>query len=361
MSDDNVIDITDMIFLFSIETQKYGTLNFYKIDETIKQDELNKIISKQKTDKDIIKRIFKKTFNKDKNTISLKDIDLKQITDEEFNLFIKEYFDKQFNKYSYDNNLSIKENIEKAFKFEEEKIQEESIKLAEQFNMKLDSLTALGPSSLQTMTDLNNSISRLFEKPKPIKMPTIDIQPIISRDNSSIKYIIEIENTLKNFSNTELQANNQLNAQVQTLSETLINLIKLNNTLQEQEYKSVQQQAEDSKLESDRANLLSKVAITISIFALFFDIGFNIFSSKQNDKLTKQYEDKKIELLQTLSNNTNQNGIKLKEDFDNLNSSILSINEKNITINNSIIELQNNQKQLLKEIKTLQKKESTKK
>lgn len=360
MSEKTVNDITDLIFLFSIETQKYGILNFYIIDETIKQEELTKIIFNNETDIDIIKSLFKKTFKEDKNTIKLKDIDLTEITDTEYNTFIKEYCEKQFYEYSFDNNLSIKENIEKAFDFEAEKIKQESRKLAETLNMKLDSLKSLGSSSLSTMTNLNNSISRLFEKPKPINMPPIDFEPIL-HENPTLNYCREIENILRNYSNLQLQVNNQLNEQVHTLSETLIDLIKVNNSLQEQEYKSVQQQAEDSKLESNRANILSKVAISISILALLFDIGFNIYSSKQNDKTTKQYEDKKIELLQTLSDNTKQNEIKLKEDFDNLNSSILSISENNITIYNTITELQNNQKQILKELQSLQKKESTKK
>ncbi|SEQ77406.1 hypothetical protein SAMN04487977_11085 [Treponema bryantii] len=358
MSDDNVIDITDMIFMFSIDTQKYGKLNFYIIDGTVKKDELSKIISKQETDIDIKKILFKKTFKENKNNINIKDIDLTEITDEEYNNFIKEYFEKQFYKYSYDNNLSIKENIEKAFNFEDEKIIEESHKLADTLSMKLDSLKTLGASSLSTMTNLNNSISRLFEKPKPINMPPINFEPILHED-PSLKYCREIENILRNYSNLQLQVNNQLNEQVHTLSETLIDLIKVNNSLQEQEYNSVQQQADDSKKESKRANILSMVAITISILALLFDIIFNIYSSNQNDKFTKQIEDKKIELLQSLSEDTKQNGNKFKEEFENLNSSLFNISENDITLNSSITELQNNQKEIIREIKSLKKKENT--
>ena len=215
--------------------------------------------------------------------------------------------------------------------------------------MKLESLTALGSSSLSTMAGLNTSIGRLLAKPEPITMPKIDFEPLINVPNPTLKHNIEIENLIKNLTNSQIQANNQSNEQIQNLSESLLNLITLINTLHEK-------QAIDSKKESDRANLLAKVAIGISIAALLFDIFFNIYSSKVNDKIIKNYEEKKIELIQTLSDNSKENVNQIKDYSNKLDSLITTINDNNDMISNSLSEITNTQNEINKEIKKIKQK-----
>ena len=90
-----VIDIADF-WQFQITFEKYGLLFFERISDSelfFWNNEINE------NDNKFFSKLFQKTFIKEKNTISLSDIDFQNISKNEENLFYEKYFEKQFSNY----------------------------------------------------------------------------------------------------------------------------------------------------------------------------------------------------------------------------------------------------------------------
>lgn len=346
------MDLTETLFQYSVETKEYGTLYFMIFPDDEKDEAIQKIGEKSNGDD---KQFSNLTFDElylrgTKNTIELAEIDKSKLTDSELNEFAKHFFAKEFCDYKYQPELSWEENIQKANEFQDEKMREETKKLSDSLHMKYDALFALGNTALSSITSLNKNIEHIYEKPQKIVMP--ELPKIQIPNDYKYEHLLKIESNLHNFADLQVKLGNQLNELVQNLSESVVNLIKINNSLQEQQSESFKKQVEDSKKESKLSFSLSIFAILVSVITLIVSIS----SSKSTEKITKYYEEQKIELLRDITEQSSLTKNQLTSVLENnteLNDAVLNIN----TSLNYIIQKQN---EIDKQLDTLSKKESDK-
>ncbi len=332
------MEITEALFQFSIKTEEYGSLYFMVFPDNEKDEEIKKIKEKSNADD---KCFFENTFDVlylrgTKNTLKLEEIDKSKLSKDELEEFSQNFFIREFCNYEYDPKLSWEENIHRGNKFQEKKMREEAKKLSDSLHMKYDSLLALGNNSLSSISRLNENIERIYEKPKKIEMLKPELPKLQVPRDYKYEHILNIESKIQNFADGQIELGNQLNGIVQNLSESVIELIRINNSIQEQQFESVQKQAKDSKKESRLSFFLSIFAIFVSVATLLF----SIISSKSTDKMTKNYEEKKIELLKDITEQSSFTKNKLSSVLENnteLNDTVLNIDARL----NSVIQKQN--------------------
>lgn len=363
------MDITEALFQYSIETNEYGTLYFMVYPDDEKDVAIQKIKEKSNGDD---KLFFNFTFDElylrgTKNTIELAEIDKSKLTSAELKEFAEHFFAIEFCNYEYHPELSWEENLKKGNKFQEERMKEVSKTLSEKLSIDYKNITDL--KTKHAMIDLSDSLNNYYNKntfiPEPLQLnPAIvesEKRKII--DKNILSHIQTIDNNLSEYGSTDLQYSKELVENIRNLTDIVINLNKVTNEVKKTHEKELQtsidsanEQSAHAKKESKKSSWLSGIAIGVSVIALAIDIFFNISSSKKSAEYATKYEDKKIELLETLKDQNTAN----KEEQKKLQENYLELNTSfsDIYINlNKIIKKQN---EIDKKIDTLSKKYSAK-
>ena len=120
--------MAEAIFQFEINTKEYGKLFFRVYPNDEKDNELLNIT--ELAENEIFNALFSKLYKRaTKNSISIQNIDTNLLLKKEYDDFLEKFFYIQFNKYPYDIKLSIHENLNNAFKFDNEQFKKTLLKL----------------------------------------------------------------------------------------------------------------------------------------------------------------------------------------------------------------------------------------
>ena len=126
------MDLTETLFQYELKTNKYGKLFFRIYPDDKKEEYLLEFTDKDKDEKTLFKELFFKLYERaSNNNILPENIDTSLLTKNEYDIFLEEFFSRQFAKYTYDSNLSLKENFNNAFKFDNEEFKKSLKKLTE--------------------------------------------------------------------------------------------------------------------------------------------------------------------------------------------------------------------------------------
>lgn len=318
------MDLSEALFQYSIDTKEYGKLYFMVYPDPDKNSEIQKIKQNSPDDNSFIENTFNALYLRGtKNEKKLKEIDFSKITEEEFLDFKNQFFFRQFCEYKYNPELSWEDNIKEGNKFQDERMLEVGRNLSSKLSIDLKGIT--DSPTLKAMRELSDSLDKIYRpKLEPIK-PFFDTSSVSFQQPRN--YVLETEYKI-------LDESQNINTNIQNLSELITNLINVTNclkTTQENQLKTsieavnvqsenAKKQSEKSEQESKKSTFLSYIAIGISVIALLFDIGINLYScssSKNTDFKNQEFEEKKIELLQSLNDNHFIN-----EEIENLKSKI---------------------------------------
>ncbi len=161
-----VIDIADF-WQFQITFEKYGLLFFERISDSelfFWNNEINE------SDNKFFLKLFQKTFIKEKNTISLSDIDFQNISKNEENLFYEKYFEKQFSNYEIKQDRNIIKNFKAACSEYEKKLNADKDKISKSIKEQQDHYNKL----FEPFSYSLEQVEKTFE---PIKKLEISLEP----------------------------------------------------------------------------------------------------------------------------------------------------------------------------------------
>lgn len=175
-----VIDIADF-WQFQITFEKYGLLYFERIQDSdlfFWNNEINE------NDKQFFSKLFFKTFIKEKNTISLSEINFENISTQEEDLFYEKYFEKQFSNYSLKQDKSIINNFKIACTEYEKKLNAEQEKIKKSIKEQNSYYKGLFEPISSSLKQVEKSLEPLKNLEKTLK-PLKEEQAKISRMLSS--------------------------------------------------------------------------------------------------------------------------------------------------------------------------------
>lgn len=175
-----VIDIADF-WQFQITFEKYGLLYFERIQDSdlfFWNNEINE------NDKQFFSKLFFKTFIKEKNTISLSEINFENISTQEEDLFYEKYFEKQFSNYSLKQDKSIINNFKIACTEYEKKLNAEQEKIKKSIKEQNSYYKGLFEPISSSLKQVEKSLEPLKNLKKTLK-PLKEEQAKISRMLSS--------------------------------------------------------------------------------------------------------------------------------------------------------------------------------
>lgn len=169
-----VIDIADL-WQFKIKFAKYGLLVFERINES-ELFHWNKEIEIKKYKGKFFEELFRKTFIKDRNSITLYEISFAEVNEKEKKIFYEKYFEKQFPNYKIQQDKAIEENFKIACAEYEKKVNADMDELTKAFKKQQDQYTKMmepfvSPlkkieSVLEPLRHQQDMISKMLSVPK---------------------------------------------------------------------------------------------------------------------------------------------------------------------------------------------------
>ena len=126
------MELTEILFQYELKTNKYGKLFFRIYPDDEKEEYLLEFADKDKDEKTLFNELFFKLYKRaSNNNVLPENIDTSLLTKKEYDEFLEDFFYRQFSKYTYDSKISLKENFNNAFKFDNEEFKKSLLKLTE--------------------------------------------------------------------------------------------------------------------------------------------------------------------------------------------------------------------------------------
>ena len=91
------MDLTETLFQYELKTNKYGKLFFRIYPDDKKEEYLLEFTDKDKDEKTLFKELFFKLYERaSNNNILPENIDTSLLTKNEYDIFLEEFFSRQF-------------------------------------------------------------------------------------------------------------------------------------------------------------------------------------------------------------------------------------------------------------------------